>query len=177
MRQHLKLLFWISLLASVAVYAAMVLYSLPTIQQEAGNLRPFDLRPGGYSLADAGEFLSKISDEGRALYLTVQHRLDLFYPALLAIALGSGLWLMAPESWLGWRWLLAVLPLPGMVFDFVENSLVANLLTANPASLDEELVAAASVATIAKSVFTTIAMVVLLVLLVMWALRKRRSEA
>lgn len=173
----LKHVFWASLAASLAIYAVMVLWSLPFIQQEAGGLRPFDLRPGGYSMAEASEFLTRISEEGRTFYLTVQHRLDLFYPALLAITLASGLWLMAPASWRIGRWLLALLPLPGMIFDYLENYLVAGLLRQSPASLDGELVAAASFVTLLKSIATTVAMVVLLLLLVGWIMRRRRGTA
>ncbi len=177
MRLSLKRLFWISLLVSLAIYAAMVFWSLPFIQQQAGGLRPFDLRPGGYSLAEASEFLQRLSEQGRTFYLTVQHKLDFFYPALLAITLGCGLWLMAPASWKVARWLLILLPLPGMAFDYVENYFVASLLKASPALIDERAVAAASLATVIKSITTTVAIVALVVLLLMWRLRKRRTKA
>jgi hypothetical protein len=177
MRLSLKHFFWTSLAASLAIYAVMVLWSLPYIQQQAQGLRPFDLHPGGYSLAEAGEFLGKLSEQGRSFYLAVQHRLDLFYPALLALTLASGMWLMAPASWKAARWLLVILPLPGMVFDYLENRFVAALLKSDPTSLDEEVVAAASLATIIKSIATTIAITVFLLLLVMRIWRKRRSAA
>lgn len=177
MAVSLKPLFWASLAASLAIYAVMVVWSLPFIQQEAGGLRPFDLRPGGYTLPETGEFLMKLSPQGREFYLNVQHRLDLFYPVLLALTLATGLWLMAPASWKGARWLLVILPLPGMVSDYLENYLVAALLKADPASLDEEVVAVASFATLLKSIATTLAMTALIVLLVLWAVRKRRISA
>ena len=63
--------------ATIGLYLVMLLWSLPKIAAEAGGLTPFDMRPGGYSLAEARAFLAALSPEGTAFYLGVQHRLDM----------------------------------------------------------------------------------------------------
>jgi hypothetical protein len=130
--------FWAVVAATLAVYAAMVLWSIPRIEAAAGGLPVFDLRPGGYGFDEARAFLTALSAEGRDFYLRVQHRLDLIYPPLMALATGWALLLLAPGGG-AWR-LVALVPLPGMVFDWLENAAVARMLTAGPEALTEAMV-------------------------------------
>ncbi len=174
---RLAALFWFCCAAAVAVYAVMVLWSLPLISAEAGGLMPFDMRPMGYDLGEARAFLDALSPAGRDFYLQTQHRLDTVYPPLLALTLGLGLWIMSPwpSAWV--KLLLAFLAVPGMVFDLAENRFVADLLQMPAAAVDSEPVMMASAATALKSVFTTIAMSVLLILTVIWFWRRRLVKA
>ena len=55
----LRVLFWTCFAAAMAIYIAMILWSLPVITEAAGGLAPFDMRPFGYTLADAQAFLSR----------------------------------------------------------------------------------------------------------------------
>jgi hypothetical protein len=166
--------FWALFAATTIVYAVMVFWSLPKINAAADGQMPFDLRPFGYSVDEARRFLGVLSDEGRAFYRGTQHRLDTLYPALLAATLGLGIWIMSPgrSPWI--RGSLAVLAIPGMVFDLTENALVAGLLELPAASADAKSVMIASAATTMKSIFTTIAMGLLLVFTSHWAWRKWR---
>ncbi len=160
-----KQLFWLSLALALALYAVMVLWSLPRIQAAAGGALPFDLRPTGYGFDDAAAFLGQISAEGRRFYLHTQHWLDTFYPPLLAIALASGIRWLSPQGWGRWTIALMLLPVPGLLFDWLENARVATLLSASDVSA--AMVAGASAATLLKSAFTTIAMLAFCVLLSM----------
>ncbi len=177
MRRNLTTTGWIVFAAAVAVYLVMVLWSLPFIAAEAKGEVPFDLRPMGYNLNEANAFLSALSARGREFYHSVQHRLDLAYPALLALALGIGSGLTAPRTWRSARWLLVLLPLIGMAADYRENALVSDLLEAQLPLADAALVDAASRVTVVKSIATTLAMFLFLTLLVMWIVRKRRANA
>lgn len=160
---RVKRLFWLSLALALALYAVMVLWSLPRIQAAAGGALPFDLRPTGYGFDDAAAFLGQISPEGRGFYLHVQHWLDTFYPPLLAITLASGIRWMAPQGWGRWTIALMLLPVPGLLFDWLENARVATLLRASDVSA--AMVAAASEATLLKSAFTTVAILAFCVVL------------
>ena len=157
------------LAATLGVYAAMILWTLPAIIDSAGGLMPFDLRPGGYTLGEAEAFLANLEPRGRVLYLGWQHRLDLAYPALLACLLAWSIAIQARA--IGGRlvtglcWFGGIAAVAGMIFDYLENGAVAGLLgAAEP--LDPVLVAQASTWTVGKSAATSVAIIVLALLLV-----------
>lgn len=174
MRRALSILFWTSFASAAAIYIVMVLWTLPAISQAAGGLRPFDTRPGGYTLPEAQAFLTALTPEGRSLYLDVQQRLDLAYPLLLATALASGMVMLAPTALGRARWLLAILPVPGAAFDYLENLMVGGMLRLN--KIDAEGVGVASLFTLLKSAFTSLAMTVFLALAVYAAVRRLRQR-
>lgn len=174
--------FWALIAATVAVYLAMVLWTLPRITGEAGGLLPFDLRPTGYSFDDARAFLAALSPEGTSLYLGAQHSLDSAYPALLAATLFFAILMAAPRRPAVLRTVMAMTAVPGMMFDYLENGAVARMLNLGTAGLTPEAVAGASRWTVLKSGFTSLAMLLLLVLLALSlstrlfaALRRRRT--
>lgn len=172
-----RILYLTALGAMLAVYAAMVFWTVPAITREANGLLPFDLRPGGYSFSEAQAFLRALSDAGRAIYLGPQRTLDLVYPALLATVL---VWsIRAQAQAIGQRLArgLQVLGMVaaglGMVSDYMENHAVTQMLRMGD-NADRAMAAAASGWTVAKSAATSIAMLVLLALLA-WRLQRRPS--
>ncbi len=167
----MKRAFWLIFLVMAAVYATMALWTLPTISAAAGGLAPFDMRPLGYSFEEARAFLAALTEEGRHLYLDVQHRLDLVYPLLLAATLVLGCLLLTASTPL--RALVIAAALSGMVFDYLENAAVADMLTAGHQQLTAALVAEASRWTLLKSLATTVAMLLVLGLL-LWRVFARR---
>lgn len=166
----LKILFWPVLLLTLSIYAAMLLWTLPTIQEAAGGLPPFDLRPTGYSYDDARLFLKNLTDGGRALYIGPQRILDLIYPAGIALSVGIAIFILAPLNMLR-RTGFALVAIPGAVFDYLENGAVAKLLEAKAEDITHEMVQTASLFTILKSVFDTVAFSVLLVFALLWLYR------
>jgi hypothetical protein len=154
----------------------MLTWTLPAITAEAGGAPPFDMRPFGYTAEEARAFLAALTESGRDLYLHVQHRLDMAYPALLASTLGLGILLLCPQQAGKWKWALVLAAIPGSLFDYLENVLVARLLKSAPEFVDAELIAAASRATVLKSLFTTLAMIVLLVLFARWLYQLRTAD-
>ncbi len=157
--------FWLLLAVTLAVHGTMLLWSLPQVSRAAGGLAPFDMRPSGYSVDEARAFLAALSGEGRQFYAVVQHRLDWFYPALLAATLYCAVAALLPGPRGYWRWLVAAPVMSVMFFDYAENAAVAALLSADPASLDAAAVERASHWTVLKSNATTVAMIVVLALL------------
>ena len=168
-------LFWAVVVATLAVYAVMLGWSIPTISDAAGGRAVFDMLPAGYSYAEAQAFLAALSPVGADFYLRVQHRLDLIYPALLAISTGWAMVRLAPH----WRWRPALLlvPIPGMVFDYLENRAVAAMLSAGADGLTPEMVAQASRFTQLKAIFSTLSLGLLLVLILAWAYRRWLARA
>jgi hypothetical protein len=158
--------FWILFAATVVVYGVMVLWSLPRIAAAAGGLAPFDMQPTGYSFDEAKAFLAALSPDGNAFYRGVQEKLDAVYPALLAAMLFFAIGALAPARLGIWRWVLALIAIPGSVFDYLENAAVSAMLTAGADGLTPAAVEAADRWTVLKSAFTAVAMITLVLLLV-----------
>ncbi len=164
---NLRNAYWVIFVAAFAVYAVMMVWTLPGITAEAGGLTPFDLRLRGYTPAEAQAFVDALSLRGRALYTGPQRLLDLFYPGLLALVLlGAILTLVTGR---GMRATLIVMTFIGMAADYGENYRVGEMLGWD-GPLPEELVKAASTLTVTKSTMTGLVMLAVLaaVLLAMW---------
>ena len=172
-----QIAFWLLFAVTMAVYATILLWSLPIVAAAAGGQVPFDMRPGGYSFAEARAFLIALSEEGRDFYVTVQHRLDLAYPALIAATLFFAIAALVPARARPGRWWVAAPALVIAAFDYAENSAVAAMLAAGPAGLSPDLVAQASRWTVWKSTLTAAVMTAVLVLLVWRAVVWFRGRA
>ncbi|WP_168733214.1 hypothetical protein [Thalassobius vesicularis] len=152
-------LFWISFLLAGALYATMGLWSSPYLLEEADGLPMFDLRPLGYTYDEARAYLDALSDEGRVFYLTVQQRLDMAFPGLLALSFVAAFqWLLRGSM----RWGLSAVAVLSAGADYLENMRVHGLLIAD--TVTEQMVADASLATLIKSVSVTVCFTALLVL-------------
>jgi len=157
-----RALFWVLVALMAGVYGAMLFLTLPHLKQLSGGLLPFDLRPGGYDLAEAQALLAALGEGGRHYYLAVQQTLDSAYPALYAVVMVLAFRALAP---LWWGRALGLLAVAGAGFDYLENARVAVLLRLAPEGVTAAMVAAASQATVAKSMTVAAALVVLSVLL------------
>jgi hypothetical protein len=171
-------LFLALIAATLIVYGVMVFWSLPALNLP--KAMPFDLRPGGYSYADASDYLGRLSAAQVAFYHDVQHRLDLFFPALFGLTMFFSIAAASPRKFGAWRWVLAVIALPGMAFDYLENRAVSAMLDVGAAGLTPELVAEANQWTLLKSGASTVTMTLLLGLLlwkgfVAWRARVARA--
>jgi hypothetical protein len=167
-KQPFATVFWVIFALTATVYATMLGSALPRISAEAGGGQPFDMRPLGYSFEEARDFLSHLSAEGKDFYLNIQQRLDTAYPALYTATLGLAIYRLTPERLGRWKWPLIVIPMAGAGFDYVENAAVARLLRSGAESLRVEDVAAASRATILKSIFTRASIIIVIVFLAIW---------
>lgn len=163
---------------TLAVYVVIVGWSLPRIATGAGGLMPFDLRPGGYSFDAARTFLGALDRQTTDFYLDVQQRIDTVYPALLALTLATGIWALTRRAPLWLRLAAVVLCVLGAGFDWLENLRVAALLRAGPEAVTQQMVAAASRATVLKSAASALAMTALLAALVLcgWRNIRRRTN-
>jgi hypothetical protein len=163
---------WAVTLAAVAVYVYMLTTTLPHLAELAGGMAMFDMR-SGYDLDTARAILAALGDDGRRYYDAVQHRLDSFYPPLVALTVVYWLWRLAP------RWRRTGWPLPNAVLlsamaiaalaavcDLTENALVGGMLATGPDGLDAATVALASGFTLAKTVAVSVSQTALLVLIV-----------
>ena len=167
------LLFWC---AAVLVYCLMVFGSLADIERITG-VRAFDMRPTGYSFADALALISALGEEGRRVYLTMQIPLDTVYPALLAISSASSLYWLSQSFGSTARWYRAVAAVAYLaaIADYAENGLIVWMLNAG-LGVPEALVTAASLASVSKSLSSTIVFTTLLIALAEFAIRRIRQR-
>jgi hypothetical protein len=150
-----------------SVYWLMINVTLAEIQAISGQV-PFDMRPFGYGPAEAAVLLDGLTADGRAYYLSHQIPLDTIYPAMLALTL------VGMNSWLGQRMKSSTLVQLGIaaslgaaVCDYAENLGVAAMILTWPEPTDL-LVKTASIATIAKSILTTVAVTLVLITGAKW---------
>lgn len=163
-------------LMGTAIYLLMVNVTLAHIWAISDQI-PFDMRPFGYTPEDAAQLLGSLGAKGRKYYLTRQIPLDTIYPALLAMAL------MSAMHWFGSRRanrilieVGTVLSVGAAVFDYAENiGIVAMIL--NWPDVSDVLVYATSAASIAKSITTTVAVSLLILIGINWARRPKQNLA
>lgn len=167
----LRAAYWISFAAALAVYLCMVLWTLPTISQAAGGLAAFGLRPTGYSEAEARAFLTALTEQGRALYSGPQRLLDLAFPVLLALVLIGAIRTFFTRPWV--RSLLIAVAVFGMLADYWENNLVTTLLAGEVSAAQ---IAAASQATIVKSIASGLVITVVVLALLRAGLKRWKAR-
>ncbi len=147
-----------TLLATLAVLAAMWGWSIPALDALSGGAPILDARLTGYDFDTARALLDALGEEGRALYLGRQQALDTIFPALLAASL-----ILTGRRLLGARGALGVM-LAALIyagFDYSENATIARMLAAGPEALSPALVAAASRLTVAKFASLAVALALL----------------
>lgn len=162
-------------LLATSVYFAMVSVTIAHLEVVSGQL-PFDMRPFGYGPSDAATLLDALGADGREYYLSRQIPLDTLYPALLALTLSSTI------CWFGQRMpnrrlvhLGVACAVGSALFDYIENLGIVAMIYDWP-DVAGSLVYAASTATIAKSVMTTLAAMLALATGFIWG-RLPKAEA
>ncbi|MBB95996.1 MAG: hypothetical protein CML68_15575 [Rhodobacteraceae bacterium] len=160
-------------LLAASIYVLMINVTLAHIESVSGHV-PFDMRPFGYGPAEAAMLLDALGADGRAYYLSRQIVLDTLYPFMLAVTL------IATICWFGQRMPNRKLVRYGIafsvgsaLFDYVENLGIVAMIWSWP-EVSGPLVHATSSATILKSVLTTLAVLLTLLVGLNWT---RRSAA
>jgi hypothetical protein len=159
-------------LAGFAIYMVVINVTLAEIEAVSGQT-PFDMRPFGYGPQEAMQLLDALGEEGRRYYVRRQIPLDTIYPALLAATLISAI------GWLRLRLPRSKLIRAGVVcsvgaavFDYVENLGVVVMIL-SWSNVPHPLVYATSLASIAKSGTTVVAVSTTLLLGAIWLRRSK----
>ena len=173
MPPEIKYVGWAITAAAAVVYIVMVTVTLPHLAALAGGRAAFDLRPFGYDFATAQDLLARLGTDGAAYYENLQHRLDSMFPLLFCLTLIF--WMIAAAQ----RWQGHGLPLGSAVLaailatavfanaaDLGENVAVSTMLAAGSKALTPRMAETAELFTLAKTFFSTIAMLALVVLVV-----------
>jgi hypothetical protein len=154
-------------LIAASIYVLMISVTLAHIEAVSGQI-PFDMRPSGYGPTEATALLDALGVDGRGYYLSRQIALDTIYPAMLALTM------VAAICWLGQRVpnrkfvrFGIAFSVVGAMFDYVENFGIIAMIWSWP-EVSVPLVYAASSATILKSVSTTLAVILVLLMGFNW---------
>jgi len=157
------------------IYLLMINVTLAHIETLSGHA-PFDMRPFGYSPADAAALLDALGAEGRAYYLSHQIPLDTLYPASLALTLiCTILWFGQSMSHRAHLAAGILLSLGAALFDYAENLTIIALIWNWP-DTPTLLVNAASAATLLKSALTTLAVLQTLLIAILWTRSPRTKR-
>ena len=144
---------------NMVVYLGILFYSIPKVLTSAPEMKLFDVSPSGYTTEYAISLLNAIGPEGRDLYLSLQLPLDFIYPGLFIISWPLVFaWFLKKNYSLESKVYYALyIPILAGLFDYAENVLIIMLLKTYP-DLGSGLVSAASLATIIKSILSSIFM-------------------
>ncbi len=153
---------------AASIYLVMINVTLAHIHAISGHV-PFDMRPIGYGPADAATLLDALGAEGRNYYLTRQLALDTVYPATLALTLAATIcWFAQRFSNPRLARVAIAVSVGSALFDYIENLGIAVMLWIGP-DVYATLIYATSVATIVKSALTTLAVLLVIVVGLIWA--------
>ncbi len=171
--RHIGMIAVVAALIAATIYMLMINVTLAHIEAISGHI-PFDMRPLGYGSTEAATLLKALGAEGRAYYVSRQIPLDLLYPAMLALTL------IATILWFSQRMPESRIVRLGVAFsvgcalcDYIENLGIIAMIWNWP-DVSVPLVIATSIATIAKSALTTLA-VLLTIFIGFWGMRLSKS--
>lgn len=162
---------WLITAVAVIIYVIMIGVTLPHLSGIAGGMAVFDMRPFGYDFGTAQELLTRLGAEGTAYYQNVQFRIDSAYPVLLCLTIIF--WtIAAARRWQGYGLPLASPVLAailataviGNAADLGENAAVSAMLVVGARAITPHMVDTASLFTLAKTFFDTIAFAALAIL-------------
>ncbi|MEO9893269.1 hypothetical protein [Aurantibacter sp.] len=165
-------------IVSHLVLLAMLVFTFPVINNQI-ETKAFDLQTFGYSMATAESIVNNLDEQTTGLYLFPQLTLlDLFYPFLLALFLGSLLFRLFKISDVKNKVasIVLVIPFLAMLFDYLENICIILLITRS-VEVSETIVLLASTFTVLKGVLTSIAWVTIVVYAINWLMLKIKKKS
>nr|QNO51415.1 hypothetical protein PFCPEAIJ_00017 [Methanosarcinales archaeon ANME-1 ERB6] len=153
----------------------LLLYVIPEIRSCSNGLEIFDLRSNGYSAEEAKVLLESLGEEGRNVYLYKYVPLDMafiliylpLWSLILAFLFKKG---FKPESRIHY---FVVIPLFLALFDFLENTGVAIMLSIFP-SFSSSLAGLAGILTVIKNYLATFFYVLVLIGIIGWIIKRVR---
>ncbi|MFT4545571.1 MAG: hypothetical protein ACI9EQ_002049 [Bacteroidia bacterium] len=157
--------------AASAVYAVMLLVTIPQVMAFADGMELLDMMPFGYEGQYVQLLFDTLGEEGRNVYLTRQLPLDMIYPGLFAASYSLIMvyFLSQMGKFQGWVVNLAFIPIVVGLADYLENAGIITMLLSYPnqTSLMVELT---SLFSVVKVMSTAVYFVSLMVVLIAYAI-------
>jgi len=161
-------------LAAVAMPGLMD--DMNAVAVDATCAKPLDLFLFGFTEAQATEVLGCLGDEGMAVYRAGEQMQDTVYPVIYALFLGFTLWALSGFMVTGRkRFLLTLLPFIAMIFDFVENAHIVQLIDQYP-DVNASTLLKASVGNQLKWFFAFVSIALIVVFALLSAVRVVRDR-
>lgn len=154
---------------TVVICGVMNFILIPEIESATQGIRCFDMN-FGYSYEDAVNFLSLISENGKRVYLNIQLPLDFFYPVAYGTFFTAAFYKVR-----GGKNGFMVLPVLLMASDYAENIFSVFMLKSGNPGITTVTVAGA--VTIVKTVLMYITILLLVIMTVIYFLKKRKADA
>ncbi len=150
-----------------AVYAFMLLVTIPKTMGFSNGMKLLDMLPTGYNQDYINELFRTLGENGRGIYLTNQIPVDMIYPLLfgltysliLAYFLKKMNKLKSPFTY------LRLLPIIAGIADYLENIGIITMLNSYP-ELTQTTAKTTSLFTIIKSGSTSLFFIVLIIMLI-----------
>lgn len=155
----------ISFILTYAVYAIMLLHTIPTLLIYSKGITLPDMMPLGYNAEHIYNLLTELGVEGRAYYLAYQLPIDFIYPLLFALSGYLSLVYFQHKLHLKntiWS-ILVFLPVIAGAADYLENIGIISFLNSFP-EIPVGTVNLNSAISIVKSMATTLYFVLLLIM-------------
>ncbi len=136
-------------------YILILFYTIPSVVEQAPEMKLFDMSPSGYTHAYAVDLLKAIGPSGRVAYIKQQLPIDFIYPGLFAVTYTLMLvWLFGktlhPKSKM---FFFALVPAAAGIFDYLENLGIIFMIKSFP-TINHNLVNVSSSFSVMKSVLT-----------------------
>ncbi len=155
------------------VYAIMIFITIPKLLQFSNGIKILDIMPFGYSYAYVTQLFTELRKEGKNFYLYRQIPIDMVYPFLFGLSYFYIMvyFLQKIDRWKSPYIYLSLLPFIGALFDYFENIGIILMLKNYP-NLTPSVVQLNSFFTISKSIFTTLFFISLIVVLIIFSIKK-----
>lgn len=167
------------LILTNVIYAGLLLGTIPDVMRFSDGKALLDMRPLGYNPEEVRDLLTTLGNEGRSRYLYTQIPLDMLYPGLFAITYSLLMVFILrqfPSIHPG-TYSLSYLPILAGLSDYAENIVIILLLNGFP-DFSDYLAALSNVFSLAKSLFSSLyfmALIILAFLLALQYMQKQRA--
>ncbi|NSW53845.1 MAG: hypothetical protein HPY85_15195 [Anaerolineae bacterium] len=168
---------WLALVG-LLVFAAFIAFILPEQARSAAQAANGAEAPDGrffYTPRELYQTAETFGPDGRSAYILARWTFDVAWPLAYTLFLGTGIsWLLKRAAiGNGWKYLNLV-PLTGMVFDFLENTAVTVVMARFPQT-SPVFAALAAVFTPLKWLFVNGSFVILLGAIIVGLLSRKKS--
>jgi hypothetical protein len=155
------------------IYALMLTVTIPEVMRFSKGMQLLDMIPTGYDAAYVAALLDILGEQGRHAYLFRQIPMDMIYPLLFGVtySLVFGYFLKKLGKVDGSFFFICFLPLLAALFDYAENFGIITLLNSYP-DQSVSLSRITNVFSVLKSLLTTIYFILLIIVVLVYALKK-----
>lgn len=168
---------WLFVIPLLLIFSVMTFFIIPNLQQQIGGGELLDTRFNGYNFIDINSLMEQLGPKGRTNYLYLELFGDLpfiiFYVITFIILIMR--LLIKNKAKTKVLFYIASFPLLAGIFDFVEDTLIINILLTSPKINSETIDFSASATTI-KGLFLVLTILSLLLNVILLLFQKMKGQ-